>query len=258
MTTKKARLESLIRILQLEGSLKITEISERLGVSPMTTRRDLEFLSSQGEVKVLYGAVIFTGDEAKGSLSDYLLAVAESQNKEKKKRIAQYAASLVEDNDIIFLDGGSTTELLAQFIPSEFHVTVVCCSINVFLTIANKKNIDVILIGGMYNRKTMILEQSMDSEILRNNRIRKAFISAGGVHEKLGVTCANQSECVIKKTAMESSLEKILVVDSTKFGFVHSCYFASMEEFDQILTDNSLQEKHRNFLQDKETVLQVI
>ncbi|MBI9093493.1 MAG: DeoR/GlpR transcriptional regulator [Sphaerochaeta sp.] len=258
MTTKKARLESLIRILQLEGSLKITEISERLGVSPMTTRRDLEFLSNQGEVKVLYGAVIFTGDEAKGSLSDYLLAVAESQNKEKKKRIAQYAASLVEDNDIIFLDGGSTTELLAQFIPSEFHVTVVCCSINVFLTIANKKNIDVILIGGMYNRKTMILEQSMDSEILRNNRIRKAFISAGGVHEKLGVTCANQSECVIKKTAMESSLEKILVVDSTKFGFVHSCYFAGMEEFDLILTDNSLQEKHRKFLQDKETVLQVI
>jgi len=258
MTTKKARLESLIRILQLEGSLKITEISERLGVSPMTTRRDLEFLSNRGDVKVLYGAVIFIGDEAKGSLSDYLLAVAESQNKEKKKRIAQYAASLVEDNDIIFLDGGSTTELLAQFIPSEFHVTVVCCSINVFLTIANKKNIDVILIGGMYNRKTMILEQSMDSEILRNKRIRKAFISAGGVHEKLGVTCANQSECAIKKTAMESSLEKILVVDSTKFGFVHSCYFAGMEEFDQILTDNSLQEKHRKFLQDKETVLQVI
>jgi len=258
MTTKKARLESIVRILQLEGSLKITDISERLGVSPMTTRRDLELLSSQGEVKVLYGAVLYTGDEAKGSLSDYLLAVAESQNKDKKKRIAQYAASMIEDNDIIFLDGGSTTELLAQYIPSGFHVTVVCCSINVFLTIANKKNIEVILIGGMYNRKTMILEQAMDSEILRNNRIRKAFISAGGVHEKLGVTCANQNECVIKKTAMEASLERILVVDSTKFGYVHSCYFADMEEFDQIVTDNSLQENHQKFLQGKKTILSVI
>lgn len=258
MTTKKARLESLIRMLQVEGSLKITEISARLGVSPMTTRRDLELLSSQGEVKVLYGAVIYTGDEAKGSLSDYLLDVAESLNKEKKKRIAQHAASLIEDNDIIFLDGGSTTELLAQYIPSEYHITVVCCSINVFLTIANKKNIDVILSGGMYNRKTMILEQAMDSEILKNNRIRKAFISAGGVHEKLGVTCANQNECVIKKTAMESSLEKILVVDSTKFGYVHSCYFADMEEFDTILTDMNLQANYQKFFEGTKTKLTVV
>ncbi len=251
MKNKQMRLTELKKLLQKENSMKISEISHYLGVSPMTTRRDIDVLSKQGIVKVLHGAVVYNSHNFPQSLSDYMLTVAESQNIEKKRDIGKFAAGFVEENDIIFIDAGSTTEFFAQYLPTDIPFTVVCYSLNIFLVVAGNKNINLILAGGTYNRKTTILAQPKNSIILDNNRTRKAFISAGGLHSKLGVTCAYESECQVKQTALSSTAESFLLIDSTKFDHVHSCFFASNEDFTHIISNDDTPEEYRTLLPQK-------
>jgi DeoR family transcriptional regulator, deoxyribose operon repressor len=251
MKNKAKRLEALKTMLQVENSMRISEISKRMGVSPMTSRRDIEILSNQGIVKVLHGAVVYNSTSSSSGLFDYTLTIAENQNIDKKKEIGRYAAACIAENDIVFLDAGSTTEFLAQFLPTEFPFTVICYAINIFLAVAGHKNINVILSGGSYDRKTMILHPPNYCEILQNNRTHKAFISAGGLHAKLGVTCANQGECDMKKAALRSTVESYLLIDSTKFDNVSACFFANPESFSHIITNSDAPEDYVRLLKDK-------
>ena len=248
MSNKQKRLETLKGMLKVEHSMKISEISKRIGVSPMTTRRDIEILEDEGYIKVLHGAVIYNSDRDAGGLYDYMLTVAESQYKEQKKQIAHKALSFIEEDDIIFLDAGSTTESLARRLPEDISLTVLCYTINIFLAVADHENIKTILIGGTYNREGMILEQQGISPILKNNRTKKAFISAGGFHNKLGVTCSNDNESLTKKTAVNQTAESFLLMDSSKFGEVHPCFFAEPSDFDHIITDNGVTDEYRGLL----------
>jgi len=252
MSNKHKRIEQLKSMLKVEKSMKISEISNRIGVSPMTTRRDIEILEKEGFIKVLHGAVIYNASDTTGGLSDYMLTIAEGQNKEKKRDIASLALSFIEDDDIIFLDAGSTTESLARLLPIDIKLTVVCYTINIFLAVADHKNITTILLGGTYNRETMILEQQGISPILQSNRTRKAFISAGGFHSRLGLTCSNESESLTKKTALQLAAESFLLMDSSKFNTVNSCFFANAADFTHIITNGDLDDDYRDYLSDAE------
>jgi DeoR family deoxyribose operon repressor len=252
MKNKQKRLELLKHMLQEEKTMKISDISRRLGVSPMTTRRDIDLLSREGIVKVFHGAVVYNADHEEGSLSEYMLTVAENRNVEKKKRIGSYAASFVEENDVIFIDAGSTTEFFTTSLPEDISFTAVCYSINIFLALSTLKNVEIILLGGRYNRKTTIFEQSYSTESLQDNRARKAFISAGGLHPKLGVTCANQSECAVKRAAIGSSAASFLLIDSTKLGHVHSCFFADEGMFTHLITNSEAPEEYVQLFGEKQ------
>ncbi|NCB70747.1 MAG: DeoR/GlpR transcriptional regulator [Clostridia bacterium] len=249
MSSKEKRLLYLKNMLQVEKSMRITDISQQLGVSIMTARRDIDMLAQQGIVKILHGGVVYNANDVTNSLSDYMLNVAENLNKDKKKSIGQLAATFVEANDILFIDAGSTTELFANFLPTDFPYTVICYSINIFLAVSSHKNITVVLAGGMYDRTTTILEQSTVSSVLLSNRTKKAFMSAGGVHHKLGVTCARQGECMVKKHALASTMESFLLVDSSKFGNVHPCFFADTTQFNHIITNTDLSDEYRALLE---------
>lgn len=131
------RREAVVKMVKQEQSIKITELSRRLGVSSMTIRRDLERLSDAGLIKVLYGAVFFTGKDETNPLTEYRLSEAQTLQVEEKKRIALYAAGLIKEGDILFLDAGSTTYYLAKYLPEEFPFTVICYSLNIFLRYRN-------------------------------------------------------------------------------------------------------------------------
>ncbi len=251
MGNKEKRIDELKKIMHTERSMKISTISERLNISPMTARRDVEILEKEGFLKVLHGVVVANSTNTGTGLSDYMLAVAETHNIEKKRAIARAALSYVEEGDIIFIDAGSTTESLASMLPSDINLTVVCYSINIFLALNVHKNIEVVLIGGRYNRKTTILEDSHTSSVLNHNRTRKAFISASGYHHRLGLTCANHSECIIKKAAISNTAEAYLLMDSTKFDIVHSCHFSDVEQFSGIFTNKDIPPEYLQILAEK-------
>ena len=165
---------------------------------------------------------------------------------EEKRRIALKAASLIEPDDIIILDAGSTSELIAKNLPTEHPITVICYSLNIASVISKRPNCSLILAGGIYHESSMIFESQEGLNLIKRNRAKKAFVTASGISTKLGITCSNFFESTTKQIILESCLTSILVADSSKFGEIQTGHFSDLENFDIIITDSGLPEEFKD------------
>jgi len=241
MIGKNNRVNYLLNRLSIDGFASIKELSKKLEVSEMTIRRDIRELSENNVVTLIPGGAILKRnppmeiDEEK-----YLIQTAESLMLEEKLKISRKAASLIDPNDVIIIDTGSTTENLPKFIPENMPLTVICYALNILFNVYENKNWKLVFPGGYFHSNTLMFESTEGIEIIKKIRANKAFISAAGVSEKLGVTCATAYEKETKKAVIESSDVKILLVDSTKFGKIKISHFADLTDFDIIITDTGI------------------
>lgn len=250
MSRKTERLSQLLDILKERNGSSVKELAETLSVSEMTIRRDLKILNSMELVHNFYGGTAITSKENSIEAFDrkYSLLDAKIEMSEEKAKIGNYAASLVEEDDIIIIDIGSTTEYMAASLSPSLRATVICCTFNTMQHLNNNSNLKIILPGGYYHNNTQMYESVEGVSLMRNLRAKKAFISAAGVHKTLGITCANSYELETKKAIIDSGAEKILLVDSSKLGQVQSSYFAQLNIFDKIITDSGINDDYKSHL----------
>jgi DeoR family deoxyribose operon repressor len=182
--------------------------------------------------------------------SPYSLNVAGTQRLEQKRRIGARAATMIQDNDILIIDSGSTTEWLARNIPRDLHLTILSYALNVISETAHLPNVRSIFAGGALHENTLMFESPEGIALIQRYRATRVFISAAGVSKEFGVTCSNDYERDTKAAAMESSVQKVLVADSLKFGVVRSDYFADLSDFDIIVTDDELAQEYRTIIAD--------
>ena len=246
---KIGRLNNIVLYLKEHNGASIKELATAFNVSEMTIRRDLTLLESNHVIKLVHGAAIFNSDDSVsfGEVDYDLLSESSKQSLEKLK-IGQFAASLVEPNDTIILDTGTTTEQIAHYLPTNIPLTVLCYNMNTLMAISNKPNINIIFAGGYYYKNLQLFQSPEGIKMIRRIRANKAFISASGVSQKLGVTCVEQIEVDTKQAAISSSLSKILVFDSSKLDKIGPSYFAQITDFDAIITDNNIPEDWIEFL----------
>jgi DeoR family deoxyribose operon repressor len=249
MIGKNNRVNYLLNRLSIDGFSSIKELSKKLEVSEMTIRRDLRELSKSNIVTLIPGGAILK----KNSLIDkdeekYLIQAAESLMLEEKIKISRKAASLIEPNDVIVIDTGSTTENLPKFIRENMPLTIICYTLNILFNVYENKNWKLIFPGGYFHGDTLMLESPEGIEMIKRIRANKSFISAAGVSEKLGVTCATAYEKETKRVVIESSDKKILLVDSTKFGKIKISHFADLTDFDIIITDTGISKEFVNII----------
>lgn len=244
--TKSERWNAIMRRLGFETTASILELSRDLDVSPMTVRRDLAALAREGKVRVLYGGAMLHPDLARReSETYYSLNAAGAEHAEEKRRIGKAAAALAEPGDGLIIDCGSTTEYVARYLSEEAEYTVLCYSLNIVSELVRRRNCRTIFAGGVFHENTLMFESPEGLEAVRHFRASKAFLSASGVDARFGVTCSNAYERETKKAVIQSSLRKILVVDSWKFGAVRPAYFADLGDFDEIVTDTGIPEEYR-------------
>lgn len=240
---KNQRIKEIINILKLKNVVNIKELKRKLKVSDMTIRRDLHILSQDNIVELIPGGAVFktpidnVSDEEK-----YLITHEETRRIREKMRIGQKAVSLIEPNDTIIIDVGSTTEYLAKFMREDIPVTILCYALNILVEIHRKFNCEPIFAGGYYHKNTLMFESTEGINLIKRTRVDKAFISAAGIHPSLGVTCANPYEIETKKAVLNSAKTKILLADSSKFGKTKIAYFADLKDFDMVITDTDLKE----------------
>lgn len=241
MADKNYRANYILNRLSVDGFANIKDLSKRLEVTDMTIRRDLRELSRENIITLIPGGAVLkrnspidTGEEK------YLIQAAESVMLEEKIKISRKAASLVEPNDIIIIDTGSTTENLPKFIPENMPLTVICYTLNILFNVYENKNWKLVFPGGNFHNNTLMFESPEGIEVIKKIRANKAFISAAGVSEKLGVTCATDYEKETKKAVFESSETKILLIDSSKFGKIKISHFADLTDFDIVITDSGI------------------
>ena len=114
------------------------------------------------------------------------------------------------------------------------------------------KNVNGVLVS---NPRTQLFAGEDGVNFIRSIRANKLFISAAGIHEDLGISCANSYEVPIKRAILQSAKQHILVADSSKFGVVRSAYFCDLEDIDIVITDTGLSPEWRNILQERGVTL---
>jgi len=246
---KRERLDYISKQIILEGTVSIKELSNRLGVSSMTIRRDLQELADEGVLRLIPGGAVMRRESTPFN-EEYTITKAKSHMIKEKIKICQKAASFIREEDTIIIDTGSTTEHLPRFIPQNMRLTIVCYCLNILLGVyQHNKGSQIIFPGGYFHENSLMFESVEGVELIRRVRANKAFISAAGVDEKLGITCANFYEVQTKRAIIEHSDTKILLVDSSKFGKVTAAYFADLGEMDIVITDSGVSKEYLRVLE---------
>lgn len=259
MYDRNVRLEKILHLLKLENASSIRALSQQLSVSEMTIRRDLARLEQNGYVKMMHGGAVYTPSiHSIAEEKPYELSEAGREHTDVKQKIGKKASSYIEEDESIIIDAGSTTEWLAKYIPGLMPVTVLCYALNILVELSYKKPKKLTFGGGDFHENTLVFESSEMLELIKRFRATKAFISASGINDELGITCGNPYEINIKKAVLKASLKKYLLADSSKFGEVRSCYFAELTDFTSIITDSGIPERYRQRIEDSGIELIVV
>jgi DeoR/GlpR family transcriptional regulator of sugar metabolism len=232
----------LVELIRQRGFASLPNLAETLEVSESTVRRDLDFLEESGVAQRTHGGVFYTGPSPKLAHFDQ----RQSLNWDKKRQIAVAASELIDDNDTILLDGGSTTYELAQLLVGR-PLQVVTNSLPVANLFTSSDNADLIFVGGYVHAKTGVSLGPYANEMLAGLNVRRAVISVAGINER---GCYNSNLLLVEtERAMMTSAEEVIVVaDSTKFGHRSLSQLCELQDIDVLVTDNEITADWRNRL----------
>ena len=228
------RQKIILQMIAEKGSATIVEIKERLGISESTIRRDLTALAEMGALeKVFGGAVAVEGPytAAEPSVSQKI-----GIHREEKQRIAAYAARMIEPDDFVYLDAGTTTGYMIDYI-TERQATFVTNAVFHAKRLA-VSGFRVILLGGELKGTTEAVVGSQALLSIRDFHFTKGFFGTNGVSIKYGYTTPDSSEALVKRSAMEHSAKNYILADWEKFGAVSAVTFGDYDTA-QILTEGT-------------------
>jgi DeoR family deoxyribose operon repressor len=217
------RVDAIFEAVLQGGHQSVQSLAETLGVSEMTVRRDVS--GSGGRLAVLGGRVVRGHDPGA-----YALDSEANSHVLAKLAASRHAASLIDYEDTIFIDCGSTMAQLAGLIPPDRHVTVVTYAFNVASIVTRLPGARLVMVGGVYNAASAAFSGGEGLAVIEGVRINKAFISAGGVHRTLGVSCSNFYEVPAKLAAIKNAASTYVLADKSKYGQVKPAHFADLSE----------------------------
>lgn len=243
------RHEAILKIVNEKGAASVAELTAALGVSESTIRRDLLELSSSGSLKKVHGGA--TLNRRQFIVSEDTVSDKQDKNVEEKRRIAKYAAEQISDSDFVFLDAGTTTLFMIDYLPDNLKASFVTNGIS-HAKLLSKRNFRVVILGGQLKSTTEAVIGLAAANNLQNYNFTKAFLGANGITENQGFSTPDSEEAFVKAAAINRSFVSYVLADSSKFGRVSSVSFATVDRA-CIITD-----KKPDGLFEKLTVIKVI
>ncbi len=245
-SNQKSRMEKELLLLRRNGFMPVGDLAKQCGVSEMTMRRDLRSLAKEGKISMVYGGATYARSE--NEPGSYFLINEKNRNMAQKQAIGRAAASLVQPHDVILLDSGSTIECMTQYLKDDEPHTILCFSLNIFESVLPLLKSRIVLTGGTFHRGSSILTGPDAITTLQRYRINKFFFGGGGMHLKMAATCNSDEAVPIKRALFANSLEKILLLDSSKFERVTSYHLADLEEITMVITDDGISGEYADYI----------
>lgn len=231
--TLSERHKYILDQLEKKGFVRVNDISEQLGVSGATIRKDLRILESQHLLYRNHGSASLMTPK----VVDLPVQEKSKINSEQKLKIVRMADSLIEEDDSLILTSGSTIEALALNITPRGRMNVVTPSIRVGVYLSDKENIDVMMLGGRLVVKSLSVRDSYTQEGLKYVNCSKMFCSCDGLDVEAGVTTAFVEEARITNAMMDAASKVILLVDSSKIGKSGYGKICDLSRIDVLITD---------------------
>ncbi|WP_353135224.1 DeoR/GlpR family DNA-binding transcription regulator [Pseudopedobacter sp.] len=226
----------ILNTLQKEGFVRVIDVAKKLDVTTVTIRKDLKTLEEKGLLYRTHGSASPINPHA----SDRNVKEKEKERIKEKQLIGTSASKLIEDNDSIIINSGSTICAFAEQIEPKGRLTVVTSSIKATTILSENEAINISQLGGTFRRSSMSVIGSYTLSFLENITCSKVFLGVDGVDLDFGVTTSNIEEAELNKAMMNISLKTIVLCDSSKFGRKGFGKICNLDKIDIIITDEGI------------------
>lgn len=233
------RKQLIIRMVEQNGRVSVQELVQKLDTSESTIRRDLTELDKLNLITKVHGGAIPSTQRV---TQDVSVTLRKDMNQEQKIGIARYAAGLIQENDVIFLDAGTTTSHLLNYVTIS-NFTLVTNSIEHAQQAANR-GFKVFLPGGYLKNDTQAIVGHTACKYLEQMHFTKCFMGANGITRSQGCTTPDPTEAEFKRTACEHGKDVFILADHSKFGTISTVTFCDFEEA-ELITDRGVADKYR-------------
>jgi DeoR family fructose operon transcriptional repressor len=229
------RREKIREYLAIHKAARLADLSRMLNASEATIRRDLEKLEETGFLERTHGGATLNRRLSREPKYQSRL----QNNPEAKRAIGQLAATLIEDGDVVFINGGTTTTEIIRHIRPDADITVITNNVFAALEVDNI-GLDLILLGGVYLPVSLSVGGYFSVENLKLVYADKTFIGVDGISLKYGCTFPTSVEAEVVRTMLERTRGPVYVVaDQSKWGTVSNYNVAEIGKIDTLITDDS-------------------
>jgi DeoR/GlpR family transcriptional regulator of sugar metabolism len=242
----------ILQDVRRAGSVRVSDLTQRLGVSDMTIRRDLEVLARAGLIEKVHGGAVLPGAPSSHEPGFEAKSVLEQP---EKAAIARASAALVTPGTAIGLSAGTTTFALAEHLIAIPGLTIVTNSVRI-VTLFGEGRADhgshasVVLTGGIRTPSDALVGPIADLAI-RSLHLDMLFLGCHGIDPAAGLTTPNLAEAETNRAFMHAARKVTVVADHTKWGIVGLSSFADLDDVDTLITDGGLQAEARALVADR-------
>lgn len=240
----RERQNRILAAVRTGGSASVRELAEALEVSQSTIRRDLELLDRNGELTRTYGGAVLppgaTVEDHGRSIEEG--AFDDTVDADLKRRMAEAAAAMVSDGNVIILDIGTTTRHVARLLRGR-DITVITSSLAVFDELRDDEAVRLVLLGGVVRRNYRTLVGSLAEQALGQISADILFLSCTGVRANGHVVDNMAVEAPIKQAMIAASGKVVLLASETKFPGSGALRLCSLTQVDALITTSGAPEE---------------
>src|SRR5208337_4428503 len=227
------RRRAILELVNRDGRVLVPELARRFHTSQVTIRKDLEVLHNLRQLHRTHGGALLARDRA---LDDPSLREKEPLHRKEKLRIAEAAAHMVNDGQVIILDSGSTTTAIARALRSFQNLTIITNAVNIAAELAGTA-IEVILTGGTLRKNSFSLVGPIAEETLRHLSADLLFLGVDGFDVHYGLSTPNLLEAEVNRVMAEVAKKSVAVCDASKFGRRSLSLIAPPSALQEVITD---------------------
>lgn len=249
MNEKQERETAILDRLTRDGAVSVAQLAAELGVSAVTIRGQLSELETQGLLVRTHGG-------AKPILAQSVLD-RQRDHEDAKQRISRAAADLIEDNDRVMIEAGTTTALVAKYVARR-HVQVVTNSMLLFNYARLNPSLDVVLTGGNFHRLSESMVGPMALRAVQEFNVRLAFVGTDGFTIDRGMTTQFFEGAQVISAMAERAESIWLLADSSKYGRAGFVSVLPLEKLTGIITDTGIADRELERLRDHVAEVRVV
>jgi len=227
------RLQDITKELKEKKVVTVKALSAKYFASEATIRRDLESLEKSGLLRRTYGGAILVEDP----YAEIPLKVREANQKRPKEIIAQLAAQLVSDNNIIFLDSSSTVLHMVRHLNDRASLTVITNGARTAVDCGENLKAKIYCTGGILRENSLSFIGDAARRNVDNYFTDYLFFSSHAISMKKGITDHNEAEAALRQLMIQNAKKTILLMDNSKFDNSTFCKVCDIEQIDTLVTD---------------------
>lgn len=231
---EEERKQKIFNYVQVNERASVQELALHFGVSESTVRRDLKDLEEGGHLRRTHGgAVAIQSDNSEPPFIE-----KEDRFRLQKEAIAKAAAALIQEEDTVLLDAGSTTYYLAKELKGFSRLTVITNSVVVAQELGHLPNISLVLTGGAVRPETLAMVGPVAERTLEMVRVNKTFLAINGLDPSHGLTTPTLGEAEMKRKMIQVGKQVILLADHSKYAKVSFAKVADIKDVHLLVTDS--------------------